>query len=190
MINDQVSKAVQVLKQGKVIAYPTETVYSLGADIFNDQAVGKVFDLKGRDYTKPLLVAVSDFEMLEQLVDVGKGDLILLKKLLPGPVAVLLPKKQKVTDLVTANSSKVGIRMPDNDLAREIIKEFGPITSTSVNLAGKEPVTRAEDIDLPVDYIIKGECEYCESSTLVDLETKKILRKGIDYKKVQDILDL
>jgi len=128
--------------------------------------------------------------MLKQLVKVSKEDIIFLKQILLDSIAVLFPKKPKVADLVTANSPKVGIRMPDHDLARGIISKFKLITSTSVNLTGEEPITKAKDIDLAVDLVIKEKSQYNEPSTLIDLETRKILRKGIEYEKIKKILDL
>ncbi|MDI6883122.1 MAG: L-threonylcarbamoyladenylate synthase [Patescibacteria group bacterium] len=186
---NQIEKAVKVLKKGGVIAFPTETVYGLGANIFDEKAVRKVFQLKGRDFKKPLSVAVSDFEMLQKLARVSEKQKKLLKKLLPGPVTVILPKKKLISSLITGGSKFVGIRFPKNKITLKIIKKAGfPITATSANLNGEKEVFRAKDIKLKVDFLVKGSCRYKIPSTVVDLVNKEIIRKGNELEKVKEIL--
>lgn len=176
---NQINKAVGVLKKSGIIAYPTDTIYGLGANIFDQKAVKRVFKLKGRSFDKPLSIAVADFKMIEELAHVSDENRGLIKKLLPGPITILLLKKDIVPDYITRGSKLVGIRFPKNREAIEIIKKVGfPITSTSANPSGKPDVFKAEDIKLNVDFIIRGECKYKKSSTIVDLENKKILRRG------------
>ncbi len=186
---DQIKKAAAVLKQGGVIAYPTETVYGLGADIFNAKAVRKVFKLKGRNFKKPLSIAVADFKMLKKLVFLNKANEKILKKLLPGPYTVLLSKKKVVSNLLTAGSKLVGIRMPDHKIARAIIKKAGfPITATSANLSGQKEIIKYQNIKLAVDFTIRGQCRYKEPSTIIDLVNKKIIRMGTGLQKARKII--
>jgi L-threonylcarbamoyladenylate synthase len=182
----QIKKAVRILKNGGVVAYPTETVYGLGADVFCEKAVKKVFALKGRDFKKPLSIAVSSFKMIEKAAKVTKDEMKVLKKLLPGPITFLLPKKDKISDLITAGSSLVGIRFPEHKTAFKIIKKFNsPITSTSANLSGETEIFKAEDINLPLDFVVRGECRHKKPSTVVDLKNKKIVRKGVWFNKIK-----
>jgi len=107
---NQIDKAVKILKNGGVIAYPTETVYGIGANIFDKKAVKKIFELKGRSFDKPLSVAVADFKTIEQLAYVSDKNRGLIKKLLPGSITVLLPKREIVPDTITQGSKLIGIR--------------------------------------------------------------------------------
>ncbi len=175
---NQIEKAVEILKKGGLIAYPTDTIYGLGVDIFNQTAVEKVFALKGRDFNKPLSIAVANFEMIERIAEISKNQRAILKQLLPGPITVLLKKKKEVSNLITANSELVGIRFPDNQWAIKIIKmaKF-PITATSANLSGQRDVFRGQDIKLKVDFVVQGKCRYQKASTVVDLVNQKIIRE-------------
>jgi len=187
---NQIEKAVEVLKRGGVIAYPTDTIYGLGADIFNQIAVKKVFALKGRNFNKPLSIAVADFEMIEEIAELSQNQKVLLKQLLPGPITVLLKKKKEVSNLITANSELIGIRFPSNQQAIEIVKmaKF-PITATSANLTGQKEVFKAQDIKLKVDFIVNGKCQHQRASTIVDLVNQKIIRSGVGIEKVKNILN-
>ncbi len=185
---NQIEKAVEVLKKGGVIAYPTETVYGLGANIFDKKAVEKVYRLKGRDFKKPLSVAVADFQMLEKLVILSPREKKILKKLLPGPITVILPKKKIVPSWVTGGKNSVGIRFPRNEITQKIIKKAGfPITSTSANLSGKKEPSNYKEIKLKVDFIVKGKCQYKKPSTVFDLKKKKIIRLGAGIKNLKNI---
>jgi L-threonylcarbamoyladenylate synthase len=184
---NQIEEAVEILKKGGVIAYPTETIYGLGADIFNRSAVKQIFKLKGRDFRKPLSIAVANLKTIKELTNLSSQQEKLVKKLLPGPITVLLPKKRIILDLITAQSKLVGIRFPDHQIAQQIIRRFsGPITATSANLSEALEVSRAEDVNLPVDLVVKGSCRYGKGSTVIDLEKNKIVRKGVDYPKLKE----
>lgn len=187
----QILKAVAVLKSGGVIAYPTDTVYGLGVNIFNDNAVRRVFKLKGRDFKKPLSVALASFEMMEDLAEISPESRRLIKKLLPGPTTVILPKKGKVSNLVSAGEKTIGIRYPEHPATIEIIRRAGfPITATSANLAGEKEIFKARDIKLAVHFVVAGSCKYKIPSTVVDLKNYKIIRPGAEIKKVKGILEL
>jgi L-threonylcarbamoyladenylate synthase len=185
---DQIKIAKKVLQKGGIIAYPTDTVYGVGCNIFDKKAVKKIFKLKDRKLNEPFSVAVSDFKMLETIA--CPKEMGLIRKLLPGSVTVILQKKDNVTDLVTAGLNKVGIRIPENEIAVSIIKEAGfPIISTSANKSGKGSALRIEDIDLEVDFMVKGKCRYKRASTIVDLTNKIIKREGAGYKKVKNLIN-
>lgn len=189
-MNIEIENAIRVLKNGGVIAYPTDTLYGIGCDALNGKAVKKVYKIKERDFSKPMSIAVSSMKMLEQYVTITEETKTLLEKTLPGPYTILLPKKDTISSLVTAGSNLVGVRIPDYDLILEVIEKFaGPIITTSANLSGETDITKYEDIILPVDYIIKGKCRYNQPSTVFDPINKKILRKGVGLEKIIEILN-
>jgi L-threonylcarbamoyladenylate synthase len=203
-IEDQIRTAVDVIKSGGTVVYPTETVYGLGADAFSEAALRKVYEIKKRDLSLPLSLAVSSFEMLEAVAYVDPASLAILKELLPGPVTVLLKKRDIVPGLLTAASDLVGVRFPDNKIAQNIIRDTGPITSTSANISGRNPPTRVEEVEIESDVIINGgRCKYSMPSTVVamtsvtaneeEADTKvkiriEIKRRGACYDRVLHVL--
>lgn len=180
-----IEKAAGIIRKGGVVIYPTETVYGIGASIFSEKALKKVFEIKGRVTGKPVSVAVSGFGMMEGLVYMDEKERDFVRKFLPGPVTVLLRKKSTVPDILTPGTDLVGIRFPDNKTATMLIKLAGvPITSTSANLSGEEPPGRVDEIKIKADYIL--DCGVCrgEPSTVVDLQNLRVVRKGARYKEV------
>jgi len=168
----ELKKAVEVLERGGVVVYPTETVYGLGADALSERAVRRVFELKGRDFKKPISVAVSSFEMLESVAIVESAEVEeILNALLPGPVTVLLPRKAVLPEILTGGSPLVGVRMPEHEIALRLITAFGrPLTATSANLSGKKPPASFEDVEIEADFKLNGgRCPYGEPSTVVCL---------------------
>jgi L-threonylcarbamoyladenylate synthase len=132
--DDKFEMIVSELRSGHLIVYPTETIYGLGADPFDELAVKRVFKAKKRPYDMPLTIAVSNARMLEELAFVDDRARKLIDTFLPGPLTLLLQKKPVVPDMVSAGSPEVGIRIPDHPFALRLINEFGPIISTSANL--------------------------------------------------------
>ncbi|MCW7080680.1 MAG: L-threonylcarbamoyladenylate synthase [Candidatus Methanospirare jalkutatii] len=168
----ELEKAVEVLERGGVVVYPTETVYGLGADALSERAVRRVFELKGRDFKKPISVAVSSFEMLESVAIVESGEVEeILNALLPGPVTVLLPRRAVLPEILTGGSPLVGVRMPEHEIALRLITAFGrPLTATSANISGKKPPASFEDVEIGADFKLNGgRCPYGEPSTVVCL---------------------
>ncbi len=183
MITDNIKKAAEVVTGGGVIVYPTETVYGLGADALSEKSIKRVYEIKKRPFDQPISVAVSSYEMIEKIAKVNSWDLI--KKFLPGPVTVLLKKESIVPDILTAGLDLVGVRFPDNSVACHIIDLCGPITSTSANISGDEPPVRFEEVNIKADFAVDGgDCDYCVSSTIVDLVNRKIVRAGALCDKV------
>jgi L-threonylcarbamoyladenylate synthase len=194
-IEDQIRTAIDVIKSGGTVVYPTETVYGLGVDAFSEEAIRKVYKLKRRELSQPLSLAVSSFEMLQTVAYVDSKMSEILTELLPGPVTVLLRKKERVPALLTAGSDLAGVRFPDNEIALRIINETGPITATSANISGRTPPTRVEEVEIDADVIINGGgCKYSMPSTVVamrsvtatgeEASTKRIKPKiGIEIKR-------
>ncbi len=185
-----IRNAIAAIKAGGTVVYPTETVYGLGASALSEDAVLKVYRLKRRSLAKPISLAVSSFEMLREVAYVAQSQLEIITRLLPGPVTILLRKKDMVPEILTAQSEVVGIRYPANPIATRIINETGPITATSANITGDKPPVRIEEVNIKADVIIDGgRCKYGVPSTVVDMARgMKILRRGASYDRVLHIL--
>lgn len=145
---EELQEVKVALEKGKLVVFPTETVYGIGADAFKSSAVKSIYEAKGRPSDNPLIVHVSDFEMLEKcvssLLDVERK---LIEAFMPGPFTLIVSKSEVVPDEVTANLNTVAIRMPSNKIANAIIREFGkPIAAPSANVSGKPSGTNVEDI--------------------------------------------
>ncbi|MEM3684393.1 MAG: L-threonylcarbamoyladenylate synthase [Conexivisphaerales archaeon] len=180
-------RAANLIRSGEVVAFPTETVYGLGADSTNDRAVEKIFTAKGRPSDNPLIVHVSDLRMLSRIVErPGKKELDLISYYWPGPLTIVFRKKEVISDLVTAGLPTVAVRMPSHPVALALIKESGrPIAAPSANLSGRPSPTRAEhvmkDLSGKIPMIIDaGPTEFGVESTVLDLtgEYGVILRPG------------
>ncbi len=165
------------LKNGGTIIYPTETVYGIGADIFNQQAVAKVFSAKGRDSGKALSIALSDVsEIGKYAYFEGEPQKQFIYKNLPGPFTVILRKKEIVPDWISKET--IGIRIPEYAGIRRLVKECGPITATSANPSGQPAPTRAEEIKVQADLLLDGgETRYKKPSQVVDLTKMEVLRE-------------
>jgi L-threonylcarbamoyladenylate synthase len=184
-----IASAARYVIGGGVIVYPTETVYGLGANALDEQAVMRVFQIKKRPLSQPIFLAVSNFEMLKNVAQVSQEDLDLLEQLLPGPVSVLVRKKSIVPDILTSGSPLVGIRYPDHETALRIIDMAGPITSTSANKTGSPSPISADQVSPEiadrVDEVVDGgKCAYGQSSTLLDLQKREIVRPGAGLERV------
>nr|WP_302578844.1 L-threonylcarbamoyladenylate synthase [Methanobrevibacter arboriphilus] len=181
---DLIDEAIEVLTSGGVVLYPTDTVYGLGANVFNEKAVEKVYNIKNRDYFKPLSVCVSSIDEILLIADVGNNKTHqILKNNLPGPFTFIFYKKEPIHNYATKNH-KVGIRIPENIISRKLTQSF-PITTTSANLSGKKTLNNPDEIinqlNEGIDFVIDvGRLKQSEPSTIVDLTRKepKILRKG------------
>ncbi|MCX7737766.1 MAG: L-threonylcarbamoyladenylate synthase [Candidatus Kapabacteria bacterium] len=181
------------LNKGEVIAFPTETVYGLGCDFFNESAVKKIFELKGRELHKPLTAHISDLKFVDQLAENIPDEFFLLaEKFLPGPLTIILRKNKSVPDVVTEGTNTIGFRFPDNLIALDVIKHFGkPLAATSANLSGQSPAIEIKDIinnfNNKIPLIIDGGLTIHQiASTVIDLSNNKfyILREGAISKSV------
>lgn len=181
--------AALLIKSGEIVGVPTETVYGLGADATNADAVKKIFEAKGRPADNPLIVHVSDIEMMKQYTeDIPTVVYRLAEKFWPGPLTMVLSKKTNIPDLVTAGMDTVGIRMPSNESIRTIIKYLGkPIAAPSANKSGyPSPTTAQHVIDDMAGKIAAvvddGPCTVGLESTVITFEgydSVRILRPGV-----------
>ncbi|WP_295722667.1 L-threonylcarbamoyladenylate synthase [uncultured Methanobrevibacter sp.] len=181
---DLINKAIDILKDDGVILYPTDTIYGLGANIFSEKGVRRVYKIKQRSFKKPLSVSVSNFEGLSLIADISEENKKIMENYLPGPYTFLLKKRDIVPPLVTSYTSKVGVRIPDNTISRLLSMNF-PITTTSANISDEEVLTNPEkivkqlkgDVDLIMDI---GPIKSSTPSTIIDLTKEKasLVRKG------------
>ena len=172
-----IDEAINVLSKGGVVLYPTDTVYGLGANIFNNKAVRTIFEIKQRSLLKPLSILVSDVDAIDLVAKISNYQKEIINNYFPGPYTFILQKKTIVPRVVTSGSSFVGVRVPDNDIARNLANLF-PITTTSANLSNKTMLSNPHDIleqlNCDVDLVIDvGTLESKRASVILDLTTDK-----------------
>lgn len=180
------AEAGEIIRSGGLVAFPTETVYGLGANGLDADACAKIYEAKGRPSDNPLILHVADRAMIDRAAVVTEMAERVLAAFAPGPVTVILPKRDVVPPSVTGGLATVGIRMPDNDIARALIRAAGvPIAAPSANRSGRpSPTTAAAvfaDMDGKIPLILDGgPCRFGVESTIVDCtgERAAILRPG------------
>ena len=184
---EEIKEIANDIKEGKIVVFPTETVYGIGTNGLNEEAIGKLFKLKKRPKEKPISLLVYDIDMINKVAkDISETEYNIIKRFMPGPLTIILRKKENVPDILTAGSEFVGIRIPDNEIAKKLIEYSGiPIATTSANISGKESNTNIKDIMLEfkekVDYYIDGgRSKLGKASTVIKVEDNKIkiLREG------------
>lgn len=182
-----------MLAMGELVVYPTDTVYGLGADAIAADAVERVFDRKGRSRDEPLSMAVPDVEEALEHVTVTEREEAFMRAFLPGPVTVVVERQGHVPDVLTAGRDRVGIRIPDHDIALDLLAEFAPITATSANPSGEANVVGLDDLDPQiregVGAVVDGGVLPGGESTVVDPGTDEIHRRGEGAAEVERWLD-
>ena len=185
--SNDIEEAGEILRRGGLVAFPTETVYGLGADALNEAAVRSVYAAKGRPSDNPMIVHIADMEQLPELVtEIPSIARALMKTYWPGPITFVLKKSDVVPMVTTGGLDTVAIRMPSNETARRLIRAAKrPIAAPSANLSGRPSPTTAldvlEDMDGRIDAVIMGDtCDVGIESTVCDLtgKTPTILRPG------------
>lgn len=177
--------AAEDIAAGNLIVYPTDTVYGIGADIYNEVAVKNLYLAKRRPFDMALSVAVADRKMMESVAILNETADKLIKAFLPGPLTIIIKKNPEVPDIVTAGSQKVGIRIPDHPIALEIARRSGPIVATSANIHFQPD---AIDIGMATaalgnsvsTYIDAGHSPSGKPSTIIWIKDKEyeIIRQG------------
>jgi L-threonylcarbamoyladenylate synthase len=186
----------ETIKNGGLIVYPSETVYGIGANIFDEAAIKKVFLVKSRPFDMPLSVGVADKKMASEIAEIDEKANKLIDKFMPGPLTIIVKKKDNVPDIVTSNSHKVGIRIPDHPIAQQIIRLTGPIVATSANLHSKPDTAKMEEAkdqlgDTVCAYVDSGPCTTGKPSTIVwlmDGEVEIIRQGAITKKQIEEVL--
>lgn len=188
MIGTDITYAAGLLKSGKTVAIPTETVYGLAANGFNEEAVIKIFEIKQRPRFNPLILHIGNWEMLETISNhVPEVLLNLAKTFWPGPLTILVPKTETVHDIITAGSPLVAVRMPNHSLTLSLLQQLPfPLAAPSANTFGTISPTNAQHVEnqlgSALDYVLDGgECAIGVESTIIkmnDLGQVVILRPG------------
>jgi L-threonylcarbamoyladenylate synthase len=184
----QVDRAIEILKGGGIVVFPTDTVYGLGCDVFNVRAAERIYGVKQRSRHLPLPVLLADSTQLADVVaSVPEIARYLMRRFWPGGLTLVLPKKDTLPDIITAGSNKIAVRIPDHVVPLTLIRGLGvPIIGTSANISDKPSPVTAEEVEQQlgsqVDLIIDmGRCPGGLESTVVDVtgEIPVILRRGV-----------
>ena len=177
-------EAVNIMKRGGLIIYPTETCYGIGADATNIESIKKIYEIKGRDPTKPIPILVSGLNMIKKYGIVTKQIEFLVKKFMPGPLSIVIKKERLVSDV---NQEGISFRVSSHPVASTLVKLLKkPITTTSANVSGRSSIYEIEKIieifeekvDMIVDY---GDLPKIKPSTCIDMTDEnnmKIIREG------------
>lgn len=184
---DKLKNVAKVINDGKVVVFPTETVYGIGVNGLDVYAIKKLYNIKVRDYNKPISLLVSNYEMIESVANiVSPIEKKIIECFFPGPITLILNKKDVVPDILTSGTNTVGIRMPDSEFCLRLIDYVGkPLATSSANISGRESGVNIEDIyaqfgdnvDLYVDNDEKRSCVSSSVVRVVDDEIV-ILRNG------------
>ncbi len=194
------TKAAQIVAQGGVIAYPTETFYGLGADATNEKAVNKIYKIKGRNFINPISIIIGRTENLYPLVQsVPPSAQKLIQAFWPGALTIIFQASNKISPLLTAGTGKIGVRVSASYAAQVIAQKLKhPLTATSANLSGKPECSRASEvaqqIGTKIDAIVDfGPTTGDKVSTIIDVtcDPPEILREGtITRQSIQNILGI
>lgn len=189
---DNILKAAQIINDGEIVVFPTETVYGIGADALNEEAIKKLYNIKERPVNKKISLLVSSIDMLKKFTqNISNAEEKLIKEFFPGPLTLILHKKDIIPDILTNNEDVVGFRMPANEIALELIENVGnPIATSSANRSGQPTGETIDDIKNvfknEVDfYIDGGKSKIGTPSTIVQVidEVPHIIREGSITKK-------
>mgnify|MGYP003297145505 CR=1 FL=1 len=170
---------------GKVVVFPTDTVYGVGCKVDDIEAIHKIYELKERDYSKPLAILTPSTDITKYVSSITIEAQDLMNKYWPGALTVIVKKSELINDLITSNKDTVGFRMPNSKVALKILNKFGIMPTTSINISGSLPLNDIDEIikqfKNKIDYIVTDrEITSKVSSTVIDATTKDIivLRQG------------
>ena len=195
---DKLKEPAQIIRNGGIVIFPTETVYGIGTSGLDEDAIKKLYEVKLRPLNKPISLLVNNLEMVEKIAkNITEVEYRLMEKFFSGPLTIILEKKDIVPDILTSNTNTVGIRMPSGEIAKKLIEFAGvPIATSSSNISGKPSGTNITDIKKDfkgkVDcFIDNGESELGIPSTVIRVidNIPHILRQGtISEKEIKKCL--
>jgi tRNA threonylcarbamoyl adenosine modification protein (Sua5/YciO/YrdC/YwlC family) len=182
----QISRVVANLKDGKVIAYPTDTTYGIGCSIFCKNSIERIYQMKQRDRRKPFSIICSSLSEISEYARVNNAAFKIIKRWLPGPYTFVFEATRAVPDLLLTRQKTVGIRIPDNRICIDLVTALGnPIITTSANISGEDPegdpYTIAETFGRHLDFVIDGGILTTDVSSVVSLigSVPEVLRSGL-----------
>lgn len=174
-----IETALETFKKGNVVAFPTDTVYGLGADAFSEEAILKLFEAKGRAYNKAIAILVGNYKQMAMLTEkINQQTEILINQFWPGGLTVIVKKKDGLPPSLSQTIT-IGIRMPDHPVTLQLLEKFGPLATTSANLSGEKNTQTASEVLLQLNGRIPlildgGPCQGGIPSTVVDCSTSPI----------------
>lgn len=185
---EELEKCVHIIKNGGIVIFPTDTVYGIGCNVWNEEAIQKIFEIKNRNHNKPMNVLCGDWKDIQSLTsEISEKEKEIIYKYMPGACTLIIKKKKKgVSDILRAGLNTVAVRIPDNQIAIELIRKCGfPIVATSTNISGKKDMIEIDEIVTEfkdkVDVIIDGgKAKIGVPSTIVEVENDeiKVIRQG------------
>jgi L-threonylcarbamoyladenylate synthase len=182
METEDLTRAARAIRDGDLVVYPTETVYGLGADALDADAVERVFATKGRDRADPVSLAVPDVATALDYTAPTDRERRFMKTFLPGPVTVVLERESVVPDALTAGRDRVGVRVPDHDRALSLLSAVAPLTATSANVSGRPSARTVDELDDEIReaaaVVLDGGQTPGGGSTVVDVAAGEIHRRG------------
>jgi len=193
MTDESIAAAADAIRGGELVVYPTETVYGLGADALDEEAIERVFEAKRRERDKPVSLAVPDVEAALEYVRATDREQRFMREFIPGPVTVVCEKREAVPDALTGGRSRVGVRVPDHEVALALLRETAPVTATSANVSGRPSATRVADVDDEIReaaaVVVDGGETGGTGSTVVNVADGTIVREGPNADEVRAWLD-
>ena len=181
-----IARVVEILKNGGVVAYPTDTTYGIGCSIFSKKGIERIYLLKQRERKKPFSFICTDISEITRYARVSNYAFKQFRRLLPGPYTFVLEANSVVPDLLLTKQRTVGIRIPDNKICLAIVKELGhPIVTTSANLSGEDPIGNPwlveNELGKLLDVVVDGGDLSADVSSVVSLigDRPEVLRKGV-----------
>lgn len=194
----KLKEPAEIIKNGGIVVFPTETVYGIGVNSLDEKAIEKLYKVKKRPLNKPISILVENIEMIRKVTNnITKEEEALIKEFMPGPLTIILEKNDVIPDILTSGTSTIGVRMPENDIALNLIKYVGnPIATPSANISGKPSGVDIQDIKKDfkesVDYYIDGgKSKIGIASTIVKIKDgiPYILREGaITKEQIEEVL--
>ena len=192
------NEAILLLRRGEILIYPTETVYGLGVDVANSEAIQKLFHLKQRDVNKPISILVSDIEQIRDCTsELSPAALKLIQKYFPGPLTLVLPASEKISPLLHGHSGWIGIRQSSHPVAQALVAGLGsPMTTTSANPSGQASALTVSDIvdyfsgNTDIGFLSGGDLQASQGSTVIKVEGDELilLREGdIPFSTIKDV---
>jgi len=179
---EALDRAAAAVDRGELVVYPTETVYGLGADALDPAAIDRVFAAKGRDRADPLSMALPSVDAARAHTAPSERAVAFMRAFLPGPVTVVVQRGPDVPDALTGGRDRVGVRIPDHDVALALLERTVPITATSANVSGEPSARRVAEVDARIAdaaaVMLDGGETPGGGSTVVDVERGRIVRAG------------
>lgn len=180
--NSDLDRAASAIEAGQTVVYPTETVYGLGANALAQATVEQVYEMKGRDRSDPISLAAPSVPAAQSYCRPTERELSFMRAFLPGPVTVVCEREPVVPDVLTAGRDRVGIRVPDHEVATDFLERVGPVTATSANLSGTGSVRDVSALSARirehVTVVLDAGTTPGGGSTVVDVEAGTIIRRG------------